>query len=159
MLIIDFYCVLTFLFSFSPLEKNSCSQNKIQSGQKTFSLYKNVRHVLWLLSKQWLIISTWKRFALVQQAKAQHVSVSTNVKTMKVRHTVITTQWVCQSLLINMNKEGWIKVFGLNLPRFLTWERENGLAAHSSYQNLQRERVFKLLCVSLSLSWLDESGM
>lgn len=135
------------------------SQNKINSVKKRFRRAKNVRHVLWLLSKQWLIISTWKRFALVQQAKAQHVSVSTNLKTMKVHHTVITRQWVCQSLLINMNKEGWIKVFGLNLPWFLTWEREHGPASYSSYQNLLRDRVFKLLCVSLFLSWLDECDM
>lgn len=52
-------------------------------------------------------------------------------------------QCICQSLLINMNKEGRIKVFGLNLPRFLTWEGENGPASYSSYQNLLRERVFK----------------
>lgn len=101
---------------------------------KHCSLYKNVRHVLWLLSKQWLIISTWERFALVQQAKAQHVTVSTNLKTMEVHHTVISPQWVCHSRLINMNKEGWIKVFGLNLPHFLTWDGENGPASHSSYQ-------------------------
>lgn len=138
------------------------SQNKINSQAKHFHCAKKkkkVRHVLWLLSKQWLIISTWKRFALVLRAEAQHASVSTNLKTMEVHHTVITKQWLCQSLLINMNKEGWIKVLGLNLPRFLTREWENSPASYSSYQTLPRERVFKLLCVSLSLSWLDECGM
>lgn len=56
------------------------------------------------------------------RAEAQHASVSTNLKTMEVHHTVITKQWLCQSLLRNMKKEGWIKVLGLNLPRFLTRE-------------------------------------
>lgn len=163
----DFAFVFLAIFSFVTFfvyikktkQKNILTAKIKQTPGEAFSSYKNVRHVLWLLSKQRLIISTWERFALVQQAKAQHVSVSTNLKTMKVHHTVITQQWVCQSVLINMNKEGWIKVFGLNLPRFLTWERENGPASYSSYQNLLRERVFKLLCVSLSLSWLDECGM
>lgn len=150
----------SFLYPYSFPSPLNVSINKINSVQKkAFPFHKNVRHVLWLLSKQWLIISTWKRFALAPQAKAQHVSVSTSPKTMRVHHTVITRQWVCHSLLINMNKEGWIKVLGLNLPQFLTWERENSPASHSSYQNLPRQRVFGLLCVSLFLSRLDECSM
>lgn len=118
---------------------------------ETLSLYNICRHVLWLLSKQWLIISTWKRFALVQQAKAQHVSVSTNLKTMKVHHTVITQQWICQSPLIHMNEGGRIKVFGLNLPGFFDVSARKTAQHYIQPIKISRGREFLSFCVSVFL--------
>lgn len=81
-----------------------------------------------LLSKQWLIISTWKRFCIsaasqstaclsLYQSKDNEGSPHCNYPTMNLSVTSHAYEW---------ERGGGIKVFGLNLPGFLTWERENG---------------------------------